>query len=214
LKKLVEDGALGEVYYTRATWLRRRFVPVRPTFIERKLSGGGPGFDIGVHVLDLGYWFMGAPAPLSVVATTSSQLSKRPDLGGGWGDWERERFDVEDFAAGFVRFANGAVLVLEASWLLFQPEAELIRLQCFGSKGGLVWPDGIIVGETNRIPWDQRLHDKSGAPAHSEAIRQFAEAVRDGRPSPVPIAETLSVIRILEGLYQSAATKREVLLEG
>lgn len=212
LKKLVADGALGDVYYTRATWLRRRFVPVRPTFIERKLSGGGPGFDIGVHVLDLGYWFMGAPTPLSVVATTSSLLSQRPDVGGGWGDWDRKRFDVEDFAAGFVRFTNGAVLVLEASWLLFQPEDELIRLQCFGSHGGLVWPDGIIVSETDRIPWDQHLHDKSGAPAHGEAIRQFAEAARDGRPSPVPVAETLSVIRILEGLYQSAATKREVLL--
>ncbi len=212
LKKLIADGALGDVYYTRAQWLRRRFVPARPTFIERRLSGGGPGFDIGVHVLDLGYWFMGAPQPVSVSATATDKLAHRADLGGGWGDWDRARFDVEDFAAGFVRFANGAVLMLEASWLLFQPEAELIRLQCCGTRGGLLWPDGVIASETDGIPWDKQLRDKTGSPPHHEAIRQFAEAVRDGKPSPVPVAETLNVIRILEGLYRSAETKREVLL--
>jgi predicted dehydrogenase len=212
LKKLVEDGALGEVYYARAQWLRRRLVPARPTFIERSLSGGGPALDIGVHVLDLAYWFMGTPKPISVTATVETKLAHRPDLGGSWGDWDRERFDVEDFAAGFVRFANGAVVVLEASWLLFQPEAELIRLQCCGTRGGMVWPDGVISSETNRIPWDKQLREKSGNTAHAEAIRQFAQAVRDGRPSPVPVEETLSVIRILEGLYRSAEMKREVVL--
>jgi predicted dehydrogenase len=213
LKKMVEDGALGEVYYARAQWLRRRLVPGRATFIEKRLSGGGPGFDIGVHVLDLAYWFMGAPTPVSVTATTAAKLAHRTDLGGGWGDWDRAKFDVEDFAAGFVRFDNGAVLLLEASWLLFQPEAELVRLQCFGAHGGLVWPDGVIAGETDRIPWDKHLRDKAGNPAHHEAIYRFALAVRGGKPSPVPVEETLQVIRILEGLYRSAETKREVQLE-
>jgi predicted dehydrogenase len=154
LKTLIEAGALGEVYYARAQWLRRRFVPARATFIEKRLSGGA-GFDIGVHVLDLAYWFMGAPQPFSVTATTSDKLAHCADLGGGWGDWDRSKFDVEDFAAGFVRFDNGAVLVLEASWLLFQPEAELTRVQCCGTNGGVVWPDGVIVSESNRIPWDK-----------------------------------------------------------
>jgi predicted dehydrogenase len=214
MKKLIEDGALGDPYYTRAQWLRRRFVPSRPTFIDRRLSGGGPALDIGVHVLDLGYWFMGAPRPVSVTATAVAKLAHRGDLGGGWGEWDRERYDVEDFAAGFVRFANGAVLMLEASWLLFQPEPELIRLQCFGTRGGILWPDGVIVSETDRIPWDKHLREKTGAPAHHEVIRQFALAVRDGKPSPVPVEETLAVIRILEGLYRSAEVKREVMLDG
>jgi predicted dehydrogenase len=212
LKRMVDDGALGEVYYTRAQWLRRRFVPARPTFIERRLSGGGPGLDIGVHVLDLGYWFIGAPEPVSVTAIAEQKLAQRTDLTGGWGDWDRQRFDVEDFAAAFVRFANGAALMLEASWLLYQPEAETIRLQCCGTQGGLTWPDGVIAGETNRIPWDKHLKEKTGTPAHHEVIRQFAEAVRDDRPSPVPVEETLNVIRILEALYRSAETKQEVRL--
>ena len=121
MKKLIDDGGLGDVYYTRAQWLRRCFVPARPTFIERRLSGGGPGFDIGVHVLDLAL-VHGVPRPVSVSATTQSKLAHRADLGGGWGDWDRERFDVEDFAAGFVRFANGAVLMLEATGCCSSPK--------------------------------------------------------------------------------------------
>ena len=213
LKRLVKDGTVGEVYYARAQWLRRRFVPTRPTFIERRLSGGGPAFDIGVHVVDLAYWFMGAPKPVSVTATASAHLAHRTDITGSWGDWDRERFDVEDFAAGFVRFANDAVLVLEASWLLFQTEAELIRLQCCGTRGGLVWPNGVIASETDRIPWDKELREKAGTPPHQEAIREFAHAVHDDLPSPVPVEETLCVIRILEGLYRSAETKGEVRLD-
>src|SRR5262249_12478145 len=53
LKDCIDEGLLGHVYYARAQWLRRRGLPGRPTFIERRLSGGGPALDIGVHVLDL-----------------------------------------------------------------------------------------------------------------------------------------------------------------
>lgn len=213
LKGLIDAGMLGEIYYARAQWLRRRLLPALPTFTERRLSGGGPAVDIGVHVLDLACWLMGTPEPLSVTATAGTFLAGRPDLGGDWGDWDRSRLDVEDFAAGFVRFANGAVLTLETSWLAFQPERETIRLQAYGTRGGLVWPDGIVTGETNKAPWDLRLTDvKPDAPHHDE-ILAFATAVRDGKPSPVPVEETLKVTRVLEAFYKSSELKREVVLE-
>jgi predicted dehydrogenase len=214
LKALIDDGMLGDIYYARGQWLRRRQVPGRPTFIERRLSGGGPALDIGVHVVDLAFWLLGAPEPVSVSAMTSDQLAHRPDLGGQWGDWDRQRFDVEDFAVAFVRFANGAVLTLETSWLLFQPEREVVRLQCYGTRGGAIWPDGVLAGETNRVPWDLRLEEPPKVRAFHEEILQFAVAVRDGLPSPVPPEQTLSVARILEGLYRSAHERREVNLNG
>jgi predicted dehydrogenase len=213
LKALIDGGLLGDIYYARAQWLRRRLVPTRTTFIEQRLSGGGAAFDIGVHILDLAYWFMGAPEPVSVSAFVDAKLAHRPDLTGGWGDWDRTRFDVEDFTAGFVRFATGATLTLEASWLAFQPERETIRLQCYGTRGGLVWPEGVIVGETNRAPWSLRLDDVPKVAPHHEEILQFALAVRDGLPSPVPVNETLGVIRILEAFYRSGQLKREVPVE-
>ncbi len=210
LKGLVDSGMLGEVYYARAQWLRRRLLPARPTFTERRLSGGGPAFYIGVHVLDLACWFMGWPEPVSVSAGLGTFLARRPDVAGEWGEWDRARFDVEDFAAGFVRFANGAVLTLETSWLAFQPERETVKVQCYGTRGGLVWPEGVLVGETERSPWDLRLTDTSRNPAHHDEIWAFAEAVRDGKPSPIPVEETLRGIRVLEAFYRSAEERREV----
>jgi predicted dehydrogenase len=212
LKGLVDAGMLGDVYYARAQWLRRRLLPPMPTFTERRLSGGGPAFDIGVHVLDLACWLMGTPEPVSVTATLGTFLAGRPDLGSEWGEWDRKRLDVEDFAAGFVRFANGAALTLETSWLAFQPERETIRLQIYGTRGGLVWPEGVVAGETNKAPWDLRLSDTVNKAPHHDEILAFAEAVRDGKPSPVPVAETLKVIRVLEAFYRSSELRREVAL--
>jgi predicted dehydrogenase len=57
------------------------------------------------------------------------------------------------------------------------------------------------------------LHDVPKKSAHDEQILQFALAVRDGLPSPVPVEQTLKVVRILEGFYRSATIRREVLLE-
>jgi predicted dehydrogenase len=192
--------------------LRRRLLPASPTFTEKRFSGGGPVFDIGVHILDLAYWFLGAPEPVSVSAVVDAKLAHRDDLGGSWGDWDRRRFDVEDFAAGFVRFANGGTLTLETSWLAFQPERELMRMQSFGTKGGLIWPDGVVVSETKRTPWSLKLDELPPENAYCDEIAQFAQAVREGLPSPVPVEESLQVIRILEAFYQSAQLRREVWL--
>jgi len=212
-KSLIDAGLLGDIYYARAQWLRRRLLPPRPTFIDRRLSGGGVAFDLGVHVLDLAYWFMGAPQPVSVSALVDMKLAGRPDLSGAWGDWDHRSIDVDDFAAGFVRFANGATLTMEVSWLAFQPEREFPRLQCYGTRGGGVWPDGVIVGETNRVPWDLRLHEVPRSSPHHEEIYQFARAVRDGLPSPIPVEDSLNVVRILEAFYQSSKAGKEVAVE-
>jgi predicted dehydrogenase len=209
-KALIDSGLLGHIYYARAQWLRRRLLPPRATFTERRLSGGGAALDIGVHVLDLAYWFMGAPEPVSVSAVADTRVAKRADVSSAWGEWDRSRLDVEDFAAGFVRFANGSVLVLETSWLSFQPEKELVRVQLFGDRAGLTWPDGLVVGETNRVPWELRPSEPPKVAPHHEEILRFAEAVRDGLPSPVPLAESLAVIRMLEAVYRSAELAKEV----
>src|SRR5262249_45731911 len=108
---------------------------------------------------------------------------------------------------------DGGVLLLEASWLGFQPENELIRLQCFGTRGGMVWPEGAVAGETGRVPWDLKLNDVPKVEPHHEAILAFATAVRDGLPSPVPVDETLNVVRILEAFYRSGQERREVAVE-
>ncbi|HUY36203.1 MAG TPA: Gfo/Idh/MocA family oxidoreductase [Pirellulales bacterium] len=199
----------GDVYYARGQWLRRRRLPCRPGFTDRRLSGGGALADLGVHLLDLAWWLMECPRPASVTGVTYDHLARRGDLGGDWGDWDAARIDVEDFAAGMVRFEGGAALSLEVSWLAFQPENEFWRLQMYGTRAGVSWPEGLIVGEDHRIPWDTRLAEAKGEKAHHEVIGQFARSVLDGSSSPVPPAQSANIIAMLDALYVSAAGGKE-----
>ena len=133
LKKEVESGILGDIYYARSVWHRRRGIPgFGGWFGQKKLSGGGPLIDLGVHRLDLALWLMEYPEPDWVLASTydwiGSALAKEKGLG----------FDVEDFAVGLVKFKSGATLELEASWAGNIKERELMSTRLLGSKGGLV----------------------------------------------------------------------------
>lgn len=205
-------GALGEVYHARVNATRRDRLPVSPGFIDPKLSGGGPCMDIGVHALDAALTVMGFPKPVRVTGTTRVNFAQGDTIPGAWGEWDRQLFGVEDFAAGFVHFENGATLTLEASWLAHQ-EKEDFSFYLLGTKAGVGWPDRKFYSAQNRVLVDgQLLPVKVPHPAHTMEILAFAEAVRSGRPSPVPVEQTIRVIAILEGIVQSCKEGREIIL--
>lgn len=210
LLQTLQSISLGHVYFARVQWLRRRRVPGRPGFTFKAFSGGGPLYDLGVHLLDLAWWLMGAPEPLAASAATFNHLAKRGDLGTEWGSWDAKAIDVEDFAAGQIRLAGGSMLSLEVSWLGFQPEQDFHRLQLFGAQAGLVWPDCRMFGETAGKPWNLQLPRPQGEKPHREVIRQFSQAVLDDTPVPVPPEQSVQVIAMLEALYESAAQGAEV----
>lgn len=210
LRQTLESIPLGHVYYARAQWLRRRRVPGRPGFTFKAYSGGGPMYDLGVHVLDLSWWLMGCPEPLAANGAAFNHLVKRPDLGTEWGSWDAKAIDVEDFAVGTIRLAGGGMLNLEVSWLGFQPERDFYRVQLFGTQAGLVWPDCRMFGETAGKPWDLQLPRQRGEKPHREVIRQFAQAVLNDEPVPVPPEHSVQTIAMLEAIYQSSAEGREV----
>ena len=213
LRSYLEHNPPGDVYYTRAQWLRRRRLPARPGFTDKRLSGGGALYDLGVHLLDLSWWLIGCPTPASVSGVTFDRLARRRDIGSEWGTWEPTTIDVEDFAAGMVRLAGGGAISLEVSWLGFQPEGEFWRLQMYGTRSGVTWPEGVIVGEDNLIPWDLKLAEAKGEKAHHQVIREFARAVVDDAPVPIPPEQSATIIAILDGLYASSASGREAAIE-
>ncbi|HNQ35582.1 MAG TPA: Gfo/Idh/MocA family oxidoreductase [bacterium] len=212
VKEKIERGELGEIYYVRAQALRRRYLPARPGFIKKSLSGGGPLVDIGVHILDLTLWLMGFPAVASVSGVAQKRLAGREDIRGEWGEWDRKAYDVEDFAVGQVRFKNGGVLTLECSFLLNMKEREIFGASLFGTEAGVTFPPVEMYREEKgehlsiqQIPFP----DRSGPP-HYQAIAAFLEAVKKDRPVPVRPAESLAVMEILDAIYQSSKTGREV----
>ncbi len=213
LKAEIDAGALGNIYYARAWWLRRAFAPVRPGFIHKKFSSGGATLDIGVHVLDLALWFMGNPKPVTVSGATRTELATQEGAFSLWGGDIPPGFDVDEFAAAFVRLDNGATLIVEVSWLLHHPEPESVQAWLYGTKGGGHWPSCGIY-ETNNVSKQQynrmlQLTDEKHRPHHQECV-EFAQTILDGAPSPVPAEHSLQVALILEAIYESQRTGREV----
>lgn len=214
LKNYVDAGGAGDFYHARVHALRRNWLPPRPGFIDPVLSGGGPCMDIGVHALDSAMHIMGFPKPVRVTGTTAVHFAKGHTIPGGWGEWDREMFGVEDFASGFVHFDNGATMVLEAAWLGHKKEPQDFSFLLFGRKGSVAWPLNEAYSCANRTVFTSQIHPTPGLkPPHTEEILAFATAIRQGLPSPVPVEQTLYVIAILEGIYQSAKSGKEIVLD-
>jgi len=214
VKRFIDDGALGEAIHARVYATRRNGLPPAPGFIDKKLSGGGPCMDIGVHVLDLCMWFMDFPKPVRVTGTSKTNFAHGHDIPGGFGEWDRKLFSVEDFAAGFVHFENGATMVIEASWLNHQEEAGRMEDTIFGSRGSIEWPSGKYWSARNGILYDAQLKEVAAPhPPHTAELHDFYDCVTNKKPSPVPWEETIKVIAILEGIYKSQEQAREIKLK-
>lgn len=214
LKAEIDSGILGNVYHARSWMLRRAAAPTRPGFIMKQHSSGGPCIDIGVHILDLTLWMMGFPKPVSVTGITQDKLAHQPGAFSVWGGpIPSDKFDVEEFAAAFVRFENGATLILEVSWLLHhKTTGEDMQMWLYGDKAGAHWPSNEVLWSNNATQQQMNMNlvrAETGEP-HAKECVAFAEAIANGGPSPVPAEQSLIVMTILDGLYKSAAEGREV----
>jgi len=133
MKKWVDAGMVGNIYYGRLSLLRPRGVPSWGDFIVKEMSAGGPCYDLAVHILDLALYLMGHPDPVTVSANYWLKISNKPSIM----KHDPKRYTVPDeLAAGFVRFANGACLVLETSWAVNAPEGTY-NVFLAGDKGGI-----------------------------------------------------------------------------
>jgi len=213
VRKWIEAGELGKVYHARVHATRRAFIPASPGFLNKDLSGGGPCMDIGVHALDLCLWLMNHPTPSRVTGTAKTNFARGHKIPGAWGEWDRDLVSVEDFAAGFVRFRGGTTLVLETSWLGHQTEPEDVSCQLFGLEGGVRWPSGDFANVVGgALSQGNLTNPTDGPPPHHAELADFAACVREDLPSPIPWTETIRVIAILEAIYQSQKSGREVAI--
>jgi predicted dehydrogenase len=214
MKKEIDSGVLGDIYHARSWMLRRAAAPVRAGFVLKQHSGGGPCIDIGVHILDLTLWFMGHPQPASITGVARAELAHQRGVFSIWGGQLPKQWDVEDFAAAFVRFENGATLILEVSWLLHHDtQGEDMQMWLYGTKGGAHWPKCEVL-TTNYKTMQQYNTAMKYTPdqhePHAQECIEFAQAVANGLPSPVPPEQSLIVMAILDGIYRSQEAGKEV----
>jgi predicted dehydrogenase len=218
LKAECEKGSLGDIYFARATAIRRRAVPTWGVFLDAEKQGGGPLIDIGTHALDLTLNMMNNYEPSYAVGTAYHKLNKDKNTGNSWGDWNTKSFTAEDSAFGFVVMKNGATVILESSWALnITGEREAVTTLC-GTKGGAEMPaqgklimNGVKNGRLYTLePALQAggvaFYDGENLKAADLEARAFRNAVQGkGKLSVLP-EQAIVVTRILEGIYKSAAS--------
>jgi predicted dehydrogenase len=230
IKQYIDSGAIGQIYYAKAHWMRRAGIPrLGSWFVSKEQAGGGPLIDLGVHVLDIAMYLMGEPRPHAVSANTYAAFGPR-----GLKNWvgrqqfsdEHLTYEVEDLATAFVRLeGDGAVtdrqatLLLEASWATHSTVSDDFGVTLYGTEGGVelfVHDYGYdntvrVFTDIGGVPTDMVPRIPKGK-GHLHVIERFVEAVLDRAP-PIPSAEDgLRRVEVITACYQSAQEGREVLI--
>ena len=218
LKAECDKGTLGEIYYAKATAIRRRAVPTWGVFLDLEKQGGGSLIDIGTHALDLTLFMMNNYEPAYAVGSVYHKLNKDKDQGNSWGNWDTKAFTAEDSAFGFVVMKNGATVVVESSWALnYVAEREAVTTLC-GTKGGADMPkmgELVLNGIKNGRPYNYTplitpgsvsFYDGDPVKDTVKEAMNFRDAVRGKAKLYVQPEQALVVTHILEGIYKSAET--------
>ena len=223
LKEMCKSDELGEIYFAKAHALRRRAVPTWGVFLNEEEQGGGPLIDIGTHALDLTLWMMDNYEVQSVTGASFHKLSDQTDQGNAFGNWDPDKFCVEDSAFGFIRMKNGAVIELESAWALNTLEVDEAKTSLCGTKAGADMKDGLRI---NYIHHNTQVVEKpelssggvaffSGKEKSAADYEQelFYHIVVDGAEQVVKPAQAAVVTRILEAIYQSAESGKTIYFE-
>lgn len=219
IRENVDAGTFGELYYAKATYLRRNGNP-GGWFGDKSRSGGGPLIDLGVHVIDLVRFIFGNPKPVSVYGVTFQKLFNRPNVYGGKA-WQaastgtQDVCDVEDLACALIRFDNGAVLSVEAAFSLNIKKDEG-NIELFGTKAGAkLDPNVEIFTELNNrmvnigFAQDTAL---SFDGLFQKEIDNYIDAILGRAECLAPAKDGVEMMKILDAVYESARTGHEVVL--
>ncbi len=218
IKEICRSGELGKIYYIRIGGGRRRGIPNR-TFIEKKTAGVGALGDIGCYALDMVLDAIGYPKPLTASGYKSAYFGTNPTYNN---PEDAARFDVEDFAAAFVRLEGGVVIDFVTSWAMqIDTPGDTVFL---GTEGALRIPSTECWnGTMSGCP--VLYKDEDGCAVKTEIpllpsmsieelffgkIRAFIDACRNGGVAPVPSSEIIYNQAIIDAIARSAELGREV----
>lgn len=226
IKKIVQSGELGRVYYVQTGGGRRHGIPVSwsETFIENDKAGLGALGDIGCYSIDLVMNALGNPKPLTVTGTATDYFGTTPEAYSQVGKPEcAKKFSVDDFASAYIRLEGGIILDFRIAWYMHldTPGDTIIM----GTKGSLRIPSTDC---WNGSFWNPMTiyHDVAGEPVETvipllpatpdlfdRKIRSFLNAVITGGEAPVPTSQIIYNQAILDGIQRSSDCGHEVEIE-
>ncbi len=227
IKKVVQSGALGKIYYIQTGGGRRRGIP-NSTFIEKSTGGIGALGDIGCYSLDVVLNAIGYPKPLTVSGYKSAFFGTNPKYATPdkfhTAEENAARFSVDDFAAAFVRLEGDIILDFRIAWAMHvdTPGDTII----FGTEGALRIPSTDCWNGTFTKPMTL-YHDLAGERVETIIpllphkgpglfdikIRGFLDAIKNGTPAPVPTSQIIYNQAIIDGICKSAELGREIEID-
>jgi predicted dehydrogenase len=216
-KQFLNNGDIGEIYYAKASCIRRLGNP-GGWFSDVERSGGGPLIDVGVHVIDLCWYLMGKPKVKSISGNTYNKLGNRSNIKNlnfyKAADFNADQNNVEDMANALIRFENGASLIVDVSFTLHAKNDEL-TVKLFGEKGGIeLEPKLTIISEKydtilNMTPQINDLSFDFTAGFQDE-INYFIEVCQGRKDTISPVEDGVELMKMLRGVYESSAKGKEI----
>ncbi|RCX18180.1 putative dehydrogenase [Fontibacillus phaseoli] len=217
LKKFMDAGELGEIYFAKASLIRRLGNP-GGWFADKERSGGGPLIDIGVHVIDLCWYLMGKPKVKSVSGNTYTKLGNRSNIENydfyKAADYDGSFNTVEDMANALIRFENGASLLVDVSFSLHAKDNSA-QINIYGEKGGAeIEPVLSIVTERHNTILN--IEPQISTPgfdfqgSFDTEINHFVDNCLGLTENICPVEDGVEMIKVLNAIYQSAAEGREI----
>lgn len=215
LRQMIEAGRLGEVYHAKAQWLRRSGIPrIGSWFTQKEFAGGGCTYDIGVHVLDQALYLMGEFDAVAVSGQTYAKFGPRGLGDGSWGKGEidpNKPFTVDDLSLALIKLRSGRTVLLEVSWAVHQEAANVNGVQVFGTEAGAT-TEPFRVFRNGAEGYVHEFPAAKAPYADPNRMIHFVDVLL-GKAKPFVLPEeSLGVQRILDAIYTSAETGREVTL--
>ncbi len=196
-ESFVSAGELGEIFYVKSGFVRRRST-VEKWSLDKKQSGGGVIMDLGIVVLDIALWLLKFPKIKSVSAVNYCHNFK----------------SVEDTSIAFIKFANDVTLNLEASWTLHR-EYDVLYTNVFGKEGS---------SSINPLRIYKKMHGtlvnvtpiKFEKPAnifkrsYEYELQHFFNSIISGTNVISSGEEAVQRQRIIDAIYKSAKSGKEI----
>ena len=228
-RRMVENGELGEIYYSDIAFIRRYGIPTWGMFHMKEHNYGGPFCDLGVHLIDSLLWIVGGPMVVSVSGSAYRKIGNKgeevllslAESGAYAGTftprpYDYREFNVEEFAAGFMRLDTGMSVNFKFSWAINLPTTNLDMVIC-GDRGGLSLNNetlyrnvGTYQAETKLKWFDNGAYKGVPFEQHRYMYENIMDTLQGKRPYLITEEENLEVTRAIECFYRSAELGREV----
>ncbi|RMH86175.1 MAG: gfo/Idh/MocA family oxidoreductase [Calditrichaeota bacterium] len=204
IKQFLDRHGLGDIFFMKSEWLQGRIISMKqPWWLSKRISGGGVLLDLGIQLIDAGWWLLNKPQPISAQAHVQ-QINT--DI------------EVEDFCSFYLKFEGNFEMACHISWS-FPIESDRFQAEIFGSGGSA----RLNPLQVKRL-WQGKFHDLTPSVqdsnrrifrrAYESEINHFLDVLRGKEQHLIStIDEAVMVLEMIDALYQSLQHEQVIHLK-